>query len=398
MTFKANLLIGLLLMSSTVARAQSFPQPRQASEFNVEILNLINTRYVGSVPAGGQRSGLYGNGPLRRVADWKASAEVPAPPCVIKVEFWIEQDAIRVEAVAYLGEMPPNSRPPDWEKLQKIKIASRLVRVDETVTFDEARQVGIEPFQVKVVRAAPWSVGPPEVINKTQALHVETTTEERPAYTVTVRNVSTKDIAAIQWYGTQNDRKGGGGGEQSASLIRAGKLFQIHQHFANPEMKPTDNSQADVPLRRQIVIAAVLFDDGTFEGEEDVAAGMALSWAANAMQFSRIIPLLQSASENADQDQAGILTKLKTDIGAISEEVDASLVAKVLTHFPNVSEEARRTSTVRFKSGLRLAKSSWLNEIQRFEYQQAGAAEPKDMRTWLKQIIARYQKVQSPYL
>ena len=163
-------------------------------------------------------------------------------------------------------------------------------------------------------------------------------------------------------------------------------------------MKPADNSQPDVPLRRQIVIAAVLFDDGTFEGESDVAVGMALSWAGDALQFSRIIPLLQSASENADQDQAGILAKLKADIGALSEEVDATLVTTVLTHFPKLSEEGQRTTSQRLKAGLRLAKGSLLGEIQRFEYQQAHAAAAKDMRIWLKQLIARYQEVQSPYL
>jgi hypothetical protein len=394
--FHLLFVVGVTLISSAFARSQNFPPPRPASDFNVEITNLISTKFVGSVPADGKRSGLYGNGTLRHIADWKPSADVPSAACVIKVEFWIEQDAIRVEAVAYLGEMPPNSRPADWEKLQKLKIASRLVHLDETVNFDEARQVGIEPFVVKVVRAAPWSVGPPEIINKTQALQIESTSEERPAYTITVRNVSSKDIAAINWYGTQNDRKGGGGGEQSDPLIPAGKLFQIQQHFNNPAMNPADNLPTDVPLRRQIVIAAVLFEDGTFEGDTDVAAGMALSWTGDALQFSRIIPLLQTAAESAEQDES-ILAKLKTEVAALSEEVDPALVAKVLTHFPKLSEETQKLATVRFKPGLRLAKSSLLNEIQKFEYQRSGPV-VKDMRTWLKQLITRYQRVQSPYL
>jgi hypothetical protein len=385
-------------MSSAIASAQSFPPPRQASDFNVEISNLISTRYVGSVPAGGQRSGLYGNGPLHHVADWKPSADVPVGASVIKVDFWLEQDAIRVEVQAYLGETPPNSRPSDWEKLQHLTIASRLVRLDETVSIDEARRVGIEPFQIKVVRAAPWSVGPPEIVNKTQALNVEATTEERPAYTVTVRNVSTKTIAAIQWYGTENDRKGGGSGEQGGPLIRAGKLFQIHQRFSTAEEKRSDESGPELPRRRQIVIASVLFEDGSFEGDVEVAAGMAASWTGQAVQLSRIIPLLQTSSAAPDQDEATVLTKLKTDVGALSEEVDPALVAKLLTHFPKLPEELQRSVTSRFKAGLGFAKHNLLSDIQRFEYQRAHAAETKDARTWLEQIIVRYQKVQSPYL
>lgn len=390
--------VGLLLLSSAAAAAQTFPPARQASDFNVEILNFMPNKYVASVPAGGLHSGLYGTASLRRVADWQASAEVPLAASVLKLEFWLEQDAIRIEVNAYLGEIPPNSRPPDWEKLQQLKIASRVVHVDETMIFEEARRVGIQPFQIKVVRAAPWSVGPPEIVNKTQALNVEATTEERPAYTVTLRNVSTKNITAIQWYGTENDRKGGGGGEQAMPwLIRAGRLFQIHQHFSNSEEQRADNSKPDLPRKRQIVIAAVLFDDGSFEGDSDVAAGMALSWTADAWQASRIIPLLQTALASAVQDQAAILTKLKADAGALGEEVDPQLVAKVLAHFPKLSEEEQRATTVRFKAGLRFAKNNLLSQIQRFEYERAHRTDAQDVRTWLAQIIARYQKQQSPY-
>jgi hypothetical protein len=396
MISKSNLLqVGLIVIFSGIASAQNFPPARQASDFNVEISNLLSTKYVGSVPAGGQHSGLYGNGNLRRVADWQPSAEAPFAASVLRVEFWLEQDAIRIEVQAYLGEIPPNSRPPDWEKLQKIKIASRLVRVDETVGIDEARRVGIEPFQFKVVRAAPWSVGPPEIVNKTQALNVEATTEERPAYTVTVRNVSTKNISAIEWYGTENDRKGGGGGEQSASLIPAGRPFQINQHFSNSPEK--DESKPEQPRRRQIVIAAVLFEDGSFEGEPDEAAEMAASWTGDALQLSRIIPLLQTAATSTDQDQAGMLTKLKTEVEALSDDVDPEAVAKVLTHFPKLSEETQRIVTIRLKAGLGSARRNLLSEIQRVEYQRAHAADT-DVRTWLGQIIRKYEKVRSPYL
>jgi len=391
------ILVGLLLMFGGVAGAQRLPPARQASDFNLEITNLMSTRYVASVLTDGHQAGVYGNWNLRHLADWKPSAEVPSAAGVLKVTFWLEQDSVRVEVLAYLGEIAPNSRPPDWQKLPQLMIASRLVHVDETISIDETQRVGIQPFQVKLVRAAPWSIGPPEVINKTQALNVESTTEERPAYTVTVRNVSTKNISAIMWYGTENDRKGGGGGEQSAQLIRAGKLFQMHQHFSNSQEKRADESGAELPRKRQIVIAAVLFEDGSFEGEPDTAATMAAGWSAEARQLSRIIPLLQSASASGDPDQAASLVRLKNDIGALSEEVDTAQVAKLLTRFPNLSTEQQRIVNVRFKAGLGFAKHNLLSEIQRLEYERAHAALVKDVRTWAEQMIAKYQKLQSPY-
>jgi hypothetical protein len=389
--------VWLLLMFGGIAGAQSLPSPPQASDFNLEITNLMSTRYVASVPTDGHQAGVYGTWNLRHIADWKPSAEVPSAAGVIKVTFWLEQDSVRVEVLAYLGEIAPNSRPPDWQKLPQMKIASRLVRLDETISIDETQRVGIQLFQVKLVRAAPWSIGPPEVINKTQALNVESTTEERPAYTVTVRNVSTKNISAIMWYGIENDRKGGGGGVQGGLLVRAGKEFQIQQHFSNSQEKRADESNSELPRKRQIVIAAVLFEDGSFEGEPDTAATMAAGWSAEAQQLSRIIPLLQSAAASGDPDQTASLAKLKNDIGALSEEVDTAQVAKLLTRFPNLSSEQQRIVNVGFKGGLRVAKHNMLNEIERLEYERAHAAVAKDVRTWAEQMIAKYQKLQSPY-
>src|SRR6266536_6084052 len=117
-----------------------------------------------------RRSGYFVNRNLHRIATWKPSEEVPLGVSVLKVDFWLEEGAVRLEVQAYLGESPPYSRPADWEKLKKVTVASRLVHDGETISVSETERVGIEAFQVKVVRAHPWSIGPPEVINKTQAL------------------------------------------------------------------------------------------------------------------------------------------------------------------------------------------------------------------------------------
>jgi hypothetical protein len=306
-------ILGIILISGAMAGAQTLPPVRAASDYNVELTNFGMPKYVGTVPADGQRSGLYMNSHLRRIAEWQPSGGVAAPAAVLKTEFWLDAGTIRFEVLAYLGEIAPDSRPPDWEKLQKIKIASRVLPMDQVVTIDETRRVGIEPFQVRGFRAGPWSIGPPQVVNKTQALNVEKTTEERPDYVVTLRNVSTKNIAALQWYGVENDRKGSGGGLEGMRLIPGGRVFQVHQHFANAGEKQTDDSSSELPRRRQIVIAAVLFDDGSFEGDEEIAAGVAVHWVAESFQFARLISVLETDLANLDPDQNAALTKLKAE-------------------------------------------------------------------------------------
>ena len=391
--------VSIMLISGATGAAQKFPPARATSDYNVELLNFGAPKYVGSVPADGQHSGMYMNSNLHRIPDWKPSTEVPLAVAVMKAEFWLEEGAVRFEVFAYLGEIAPDSKPPDWEKLQKIKIVSRLLPMEATVNIEETQKVGIETFQVRAFRAGPWSVGPPEIVNKTRALNVESTTEERPAYTVTVRNVATKNIAAIEWYGIENDRKGGGSGIEAMRLLPAGKLFQLHQHFANSGDKQTDNANPELPRRRQIVIAAVLFDDGTFEGEVEIAAGVAVRWVGQSWQYKRLTELLENEAANLDPDQNNALAKLKTDVQALSEDADPAVATRILAHFPGIAEELQqRLIKNTFKSGLGFAKFNVVRDIEKFQYQLGHGAEVKDVRTWLTETIQKYKKLQSPYL
>jgi len=389
-------IILILIFCANGASQQVITRP-PASEFNIELINLNVPKYVASVPGSGARSGYIANVDLRRIPGWKLAEEVPAEVSVVETNFWLEDGGVRLEVTAYLGQSPPYSRPADWDKLKKIKVATRLVHDGETITINETERFGIEAFQVRVVRAHPWSIGPPEVINKTQALTVLRTDEERPFYTVTVRNVSQKKVTGIQWYGLENERKTGGSGLRGARLIPAGGVFQLHQHFDLPEEKQVAGSQAELS-KREIVIAAILLDDGSFEGEPDAAAAMAAQWIGESMQASRLAQLLQSVSLAADEDQSTRLAKLKRDVTSLGEEVDPVIAERLAALFPGASEETRqRRIKAEMKIGLHSAKSNLLREIERFEYRRERSPVTADLQTWLKETAKKYEKAPPPY-
>jgi hypothetical protein len=136
----------LILMCCSSAASQPFSTRPPASEFNIELINLDGPRYVGSVPGQGARSGYFVNRNLHRIATWKPSEEVPLEVSVLKVDFWLEEGAVRLEVEAYLGESPPYSRPADWEKLKKVKVAA--------IIFDDGSFEG-EP-DLAAEMAAKW--------------------------------------------------------------------------------------------------------------------------------------------------------------------------------------------------------------------------------------------------
>lgn len=368
------------------------PQQPPVSDFNVQLINLVRTTFEASVPGDGARSGLWANSNLHRIPGWKPTEEVPAEVSVLKVEFWTEEEAIRVEVKAYLGQSGPHSRPEDWEKLQTVKVASRLVREDETISIAEAEAFGIEPFSVKVSRSAPWSIGVPEIINKTQALTVTHISEERPTYTLSVRNVSHKNISAINWYGLTNLQRGGSTGLSAVRLISAGGVFDLHQRFGFDEAR-SEGSQIGQPPKRAIVIAAVVFDDGTFEGEVDQSAEMAAGLAGRRIQLLRAIQLLRGVSLIPDDDLPAILAKLKRKLASLGEAADQEVVIELASRFATASEDTRkRRIKEEVSNSLKSAKMHLVQKLEKFEYQWSKSPTRTDLELWLKETIEELER------
>lgn len=388
----ASLSISILLLQYD-GTAQQRSQRPPASDFDIELLNLDAPSHVYSVPGPGARDGYIAHSNLRRLAGWKPSDEVPAEVAALRVKFWSEEGAVRVEVMAHFGKSHPSFGPSEWANLVTEKVASRLVHAGETVSIDETERFGIEPFKVKIFRAKPWSIGPPEILNKTQALSVTATREDRPVYILTVHNVSHKHIEAIRWYGLEDGRRGGGSGLSGARLIAAGSVFEIRQRFAAVDEAQAEGSKREQPSKREIVIDAILFEDGTFEGEADAAAEMAANTAGERRQILRAILLLRAISLAPDEDPSWALSKLKAEIASLSEDVDPGVVNKLALRFGAASEVTRnRRIKEEVRNGLRFVKTMLLAEIERFEYSREQSPERADFQVWLKEIIKTFER------
>jgi hypothetical protein len=349
--------------------ASQRPRSTAASEFNIEITNLDGRKHFFSIPESPGRAGYLAHHNLNRIPEWKTSEKAPEETGALRLQFWIEAGMPQIEVLAHLGKV--ETRPYEWDRPKATRVVSRALPINQTITITETEAFGIVPFQVKVFRAQPWSVGPPQVTNKTQALTVLTLTESRPVYVLTVRNVSHKAISAIRWYGLENGRKQGGSGISAGRLIAAGRPFELRQRFGLAEEKiqsqPADQPASGemVPASREIVIAAILFSDGTFEGEPDEAAEMAAHTAGERIQLTRILRLLEKLSGKAETEAAARLQKLKTDISALSEEVDPRVANELIAQFTEASEDMRnRRIKEEIANGLRFIKNEVIHEIE----------------------------------
>lgn len=377
----------ILGFTAFVATAAAQRPPLKASDFNVEILNLDDRPHVLALYEPPARGAYIAHVNLKRISNWKASAEVPVEASALRLQFWLEGNTPQLEVTAYLDKIAPRSNP-EWEKMATTKVVSRCLAQDETVTISETERFGIQPFQVRTFRAQPWSVGPPLITNKTQALNVDSMSEARPVYTLKVRNVSHKAINAIQYYGIENDRKQGGSGSSAAPLIPAGRIFMIQQRFDLTEERLQTKPQA---ITREIVIAAVVFDDGSFEGEPDVAAEMAADMVGNRIQLTRVILLLRKVAARpvVGSDQLRMLQK---DIAALSEDFDSGVAEELNERFAMASEDMRtRRIKEEIRNGMRSLKSHVLREIEKFDLRSQTAGEV-DFKSWLNDLIDNLER------
>lgn len=371
----------ILLLASHMTSQQRLPRP-PSSDFNIEIINL-EAPFVAPVPGAGGRSGLVAQHALRRIPAWKPSEEVPVEVSAVRVSFWLEENAVRVEVSAYSGsiESGPSIRTSVWDASKTAKVAVRLVREDETVTISEIERFGIEPFMVRVLRAPLWN-GTAETVNKTQALTVTAVAAERPDITVAVRNVSQKHIDGISWYRMENGRRSGGSGS-AARLIPAGGVFEIRKRF---DLDKTASS-------RQVVIAAIVFEDGSFEGEPDDAAQMAADLTGLRIQISKTIQIFKNASTSSPQDSRAVFSRLKREIGALEEEVDPSVVNELVTRFAAASEDMRyRRIKEILKNSLQSVNRKSRRQIWDFE-RQLEHSSGSDLEQWISETIKELESM-----
>lgn len=377
----------VLLCCGIPAASQEAQRQRRpaASDFDIEILNLLGPRFLDSVPGSGVHSGYFATNNLRRIAGWKSTEGGAGKVAALHLGYWTEGDGVRNEVIVFLGEAMPSPRPADLAKLKRVDVLTRLLRENEPVIISEVEEFGIERFGLKVVRAQPWEIGPPEITNLTRALFVTGIAEQRPTYLVNVRNVSPKCITAIAWYGRENGKTGGGSGLSGACVIAAGKDFEIAQRFDLLESKEPENLPPQLPSKREIVIAVIVFGDGTYEGEADKAAEMAARNAGRGIQAGRVLQLLRDAALDKADDQTTALAKLKESVAALGEDSDEAIIAELVTRFAEGSADMRqRRIKTEVRNGMRSVKSHIRNEIEQLAFKQSHSPESLDVGAWLK--------------
>ena len=398
-TFVAAALSAAALVAPPPAPAQ---EARARPESKRLAVQVVGEQYEGEARGRGfevaesASAGVYAEiGPPQR----DAAREQPkglTPLTRVRLRASYEGDAVRLKVAAVLDDSYPADAPGPKFGAREYEVASRLAREGETVTVEEFRRFGFEPLVLRVVRYEPEPERPPtpaptRAVSRLKSIEVVSFAAagarlERGV--LTLLNVSQKNISALE---VNVPDQGHSQAAQSASgrpLIRPGGTYQTEINLGSSGRETPQGFVPDPPPA-ELVVGAVVFEDGSYEGDVKAAARMAARQKGRLVQFTRVLGLLQGALDAPPQAAPAALATLKSEVAGLRIDAEPSLLEALLAQFPELSREAdgRKLLAESALDGLRAARDESLRLID-----EAAGAAGSDLG---RQLEAAREKIES---
>ncbi|HXI24365.1 MAG TPA: hypothetical protein VNG71_10930 [Pyrinomonadaceae bacterium] len=384
MTFQ-KFLLGLIAMLMFVAPATA--QQTTAQQTNLPPTQLaLEVQFYPNVAPGYQvvspdkRTWSWW-GRFAQVPGWKQPTDWPAASAV-NINSELAEDGVRVWVSVYLGEMHE----------QEKDVASYVLHEREKQTVRELADVGVVPFEIKLVRVNLSAIEPPAF--KSNAKSIELVSMRpllatMPSFEVVVRNVSSKNVLAFRQKIFQSARMqimGMPQGKEGQALIPPGGTYSFNARIATRATPGADGYTPVVLPDQVIVISTAVFDDGTFEGESDAAIEFVAFQKGRSIQLARAIGLLEKASTSKDS-VASSVALLRQQVGALPFEVDAAAVQEVRA---KVSVPDGRDVKHLIEVSMKGTRDELLNDVVQFQLHNR-RTDSAALVEWLATTKERYQ-------
>jgi len=165
-------------------------------------------------------------------------------------------------------------------------------------------------------------------------------------------------------------------------------------HGVNSGVMMPQGFMPDPPRSETFVIGTVVFDDGSYEGEAEVAARMEARQIGRKLQLKRVISLLNGMRNQPEQDAQVALEELKSQVSTMRIDVNKSTINELLARYPTLSGEKRKRDVMaHVMEGLRRARDEALYAIKEFSETGARKTGSSDFNAWLSKTRERYEAI-----
>jgi|GEM_PF-1069768 len=246
-----------------------------------------------------------------RLPNWETSKDLPRTRAV-RIEPRYNGETVDVRVTLLRGETTF-----DQEDL----VGTYHLGLGESGTIQQLESFGIQAFKISLTNAVPPAPPAPYIDNRTRTVEVAGIKVENlplPAYRVQFRNLTNKNISALQvdvLRGVTTLFQG----KEGRPLIEQGGISEEYL----PAVKAELRGGSYVPGTAEsntIVIRSVVFSDGSFDGEAESACRFESFTVARRLWLSSVVRFLDDELANLNENDSTAASQLKERFLALHYE------------------------------------------------------------------------------
>jgi len=229
-------------------------------------------------------------------------------------------------------------------------------RATQTAELAEAAEPTFSALSAVGFNAAPTRLNVTSV-SRAIAVRVEPVVMNASSYRVIVANRSMRSLIAIQYEafrGSSRATKGRRHAERNEPIAAAGREY-------------TFEIRAGTPIDR-VAITALLWDDGTIEGDGALAADERTFDIGKSVQLRRVLKLLHGFGSGQDEDA---VRAFREQVAALPLTADVPVLDSAVT-------------------GMQQVKDALLNDLDQFEHAPPGRPRVS-FATWIADTTTAYE-------
>ena len=286
-----------------------------------------------------------------RLPGWRPAAGEPTVTALKFTRTLHDDGAVRVRVAVLRG----------IAREREDAVAAVVVAPNEVVTIESLREVGVAPVTLSLSALADTRLHQPQVVNRTAGLEVtdiELVMTPRPHYRIAVTNVASQPAVNFHVAVHRDGRRalaGNRGNPDASAIIAPGSTYSFN---LDPSGGAPATAAGWAPLPHDVVeIAAVLWEDGSIEGDVAPMAAALSIYLGRHAQLSRGLALLRAVRDTGPPSVAK--ARLKAQLEQLPTEPDETTRMRArqrLQHFDDVDPAATagalRTAMAEARKGM----------------------------------------------
>jgi hypothetical protein len=365
------LVFGVFIICVHAVLAQNQPHPPR---FALEISSSGKLDPYSIVPEQGESSTLKMGSAMYSE---QSTAKAPASrPSAVKLTYKVEKDVVALTVSVFFGSFNANDTPRSLQGIPEKIVGTFSLRLNDTILLRELEPLGLRPLTVKVVSTVAQAPVSAHILSSAPSIHLEMVSQDRTGYRVAIHNDSSR--AVVQYAVAHSIVPDSGGG------LIASSYGMIHPLIApgSTREEPVFCNQAVDPRPCDFVLQTAVFEDGSYEGDANMAAVLEIRRLARDLQSRRVQEIIKSNSKSKitgdtvsseHRNLGATVVRTREQLASLPDEPDdattQTIFEKIRSDFPGFGESnTLRAMTVNATvSELRGVKQSALRSLNDYE-------------------------------